>query len=174
MSLTIREMVEEAGKCAKEKGWHDDPLNVGEQLQLIGCELAEAMEDYRNHEMPDGPKDLGFALKDLMFWGEAGDGPWSRQKTPQEIEAGLLEERDHPPEDLSKPPGTRMSPWPSPEREAEIRALYKPCGFASELADVVIRTAQLAWRMGIDLEQAIVEKQKYNRTREHRHGGKKV
>lgn len=48
----------------------------------------------------------------------------------------------------------------------------KPEGFASELADIIIRVADLAGALGIDLEQEITEKMKFNLTRPRRHGGK--
>lgn len=48
----------------------------------------------------------------------------------------------------------------------------KPEGFPIELADIVIRVADLAGSLGIDLEGAIVLKTSYNETRPHRHGGK--
>jgi len=48
----------------------------------------------------------------------------------------------------------------------------KPEGLPSELADVVIRLGDFAGAMGIDLEAAVIEKQAFNRTRSHRHGGK--
>lgn len=48
----------------------------------------------------------------------------------------------------------------------------KPEGVASELADVVIRTLDLAHVLGIDLGTAIAVKHRYNRTRKHRHGGR--
>lgn len=41
----------------------------------------------------------------------------------------------------------------------------KPEGLPSELADIVIRTMVLAEALGINLEDAIIEKQKYNKTR---------
>ena len=46
----------------------------------------------------------------------------------------------------------------------------KPSGFQYELADIVIRVADLcgAWR--IDLEKAIAEKMRYNETRPQKHG----
>ena len=50
----------------------------------------------------------------------------------------------------------------------------KPCGIPSELADVVIRIADIAGHYGIDLEQAVCDKMAYNRTRSFRHGGKVV
>lgn len=50
----------------------------------------------------------------------------------------------------------------------------KPGGFPSELADVVIRVMDMAEWLGIDLEQVIVIKNKYNQTRSYRHGNKKI
>lgn len=50
----------------------------------------------------------------------------------------------------------------------------KPCGPASELADVVIRVADLCGYYGIDLEQVLRLKMAYNRERLYRHGGKKL
>ncbi|MEK8133136.1 hypothetical protein WMW72_35260 [Paenibacillus filicis] len=51
---------------------------------------------------------------------------------------------------------------------------WKPCGIPSELADIVIRVADMCGYYGIDLEKAISEKMAYNATRPHRHGGKKL
>lgn len=50
----------------------------------------------------------------------------------------------------------------------------KPEGIASELADTIIRIADMAGALGIDLEDAIVEKLAFNRTRPYRHGGKRL
>ena len=50
----------------------------------------------------------------------------------------------------------------------------KPEGVPSELADVVIRVADLCGTYGIDLQAAIEEKLAYNKTRPYRHGGKKL
>jgi NTP pyrophosphatase (non-canonical NTP hydrolase) len=52
--------------------------------------------------------------------------------------------------------------------------LSKPVGFASELADVVIRCFDLAGYLGIDLERVIKEKHEYNLTRAYRHGNKSI
>lgn len=46
----------------------------------------------------------------------------------------------------------------------------KPEGFASELADVIIRVGDLAGWLGIDLEKAVKEKMAYNVTRPNKHG----
>ena len=48
----------------------------------------------------------------------------------------------------------------------------KPEGFTVELADVLIRIADLCAEFNLDLEQALVEKMAYNKTRPYRHGNK--
>ncbi len=50
----------------------------------------------------------------------------------------------------------------------------KPCGLPTELADIVIRTMDLAGALGIDLQAAVTRKHEYNKTREQRHGGKRA
>lgn len=46
----------------------------------------------------------------------------------------------------------------------------KPEGFGIELADAVIRIADLAQAAGVDLQTLIEKKMAYNETRPHRHG----
>lgn len=48
----------------------------------------------------------------------------------------------------------------------------KPEGVGIELADVVIRVADLCGALGIDLEKAIEQKMAFNASRPYRHGGK--
>lgn len=45
----------------------------------------------------------------------------------------------------------------------------KPEGYATELADAVIRIADLCGHMGIDLDAVIREKMEYNATRPYKH-----
>lgn len=54
----------------------------------------------------------------------------------------------------------------------EVEPSGKPVGFASELADIVIRTFDLAGYLGIDLAEVIEQKMAYNKSRPFRHGGK--
>lgn len=50
----------------------------------------------------------------------------------------------------------------------------KPEGLAAELADVFIRIAEFSRDRDIPLEEAIRVKLVFNKTRPHRHGGKKL
>ncbi len=50
----------------------------------------------------------------------------------------------------------------------------KPCGIPSELADLVIRVADMCGYYHIDLDAAIAEKMAYNAGRSWRHGGKRI
>jgi NTP pyrophosphatase (non-canonical NTP hydrolase) len=56
----------------------------------------------------------------------------------------------------------------------EARAGKKPEGMGSELADVVIRTIELAYALNIDIGKAIETKMAYNETRSYKHGGKRA
>jgi NTP pyrophosphatase (non-canonical NTP hydrolase) len=42
-----------------------------------------------------------------------------------------------------------------------------------ELADVIIRCCDNAIRLGVDIEDAVIRKHRYNQTRPHRHGNKR-
>ena len=49
----------------------------------------------------------------------------------------------------------------------------KPEGIPIELADVIIRILDYCAYAGIDIDAAISEKHRYNKSRPYRHGGKK-
>ena len=50
----------------------------------------------------------------------------------------------------------------------------KPEGFAFELADVLIRIADMCGKLELDLDSAIQKKMAFNQTRSYRHGQKKA
>lgn len=67
--------------------------------------------------------------------------------------------------------GSRSRKASDPETYCSARS-KKPEGVAVELADAVIRIADLCGHMGIDLEAAIAMKMDYNETRPFKHGKK--
>ncbi len=46
----------------------------------------------------------------------------------------------------------------------------KPEGYPTELADIIIRTLDLAYMLSIDIDAAVQEKLAFNTTRGHKHG----
>jgi NTP pyrophosphatase (non-canonical NTP hydrolase) len=64
-------------------------------------------------------------------------------------------------------------------RQADRPHIYegengKPEGLGIELADCVIRIMDTCEYLGVDLAEAILKKHEFNKSRTHRHGGKKV
>lgn len=57
-------------------------------------------------------------------------------------------------------------------QEIYYRVDGKPEGIGAELADVVIRILDYCGYAGIDLQDLILQKHEYNKTRPYRHGGK--
>ena len=55
-----------------------------------------------------------------------------------------------------------------------IREGEKPEGIAIELADCIIRILDYCGKENINIEAAINIKHEYNKTRSHKHGGKKI
>ena len=93
--MQISEMVKLAHGNAREKGFWDEPREVGTILALIHWEVSEAFEAHRHGDYDE---------------------------------------------------------------------------FAEELADILIRVADLAGGSGIDLEKAVIDKMAYNSRRERMHG----
>lgn len=46
----------------------------------------------------------------------------------------------------------------------------KPCGFPVEIADTIIRLADICGKYNLDLNAIVEEKMKYNETRPYKHG----
>ncbi len=66
---------------------------------------------------------------------------------------------------------TRITHPPTAEGD---RSPSKPEGVAVELADTLIRIFDTCGARGIPLEDALRQKMAYNKTRPHRHGGKRI
>ena len=60
------------------------------------------------------------------------------------------------------------------DQEAQEAITARGGAVAVELADCLIRILDWAGREGVDLDAILREKMDYNRTRQYRHGGKKL
>lgn len=65
-----------------------------------------------------------------------------------------------------------LEAYRSDDMSLRVSETGKPEGYPSELADIIIRVADHAEQMGIDLESAVVQKMAYNRSRPYKHGRK--
>lgn len=88
---------------------------------------------------------------------------------------GTIEPEDWDGEDVGKLP-TKLMLIVSEVSEAleEFRKDHRLEEFGGELADIVIRTAQLASGLEVDLDHAIAAKLAKNQNRPFRHGGRRI
>lgn len=145
--MNINDLVKEAHQNAVDHGWWEEPKSMGELLALIHSEVSEALEEHRN--------------------GKKANKTYYSQKieVPHFLTNDVIEERV----------------FFASQKGVVINAIEglainpkKPEGIPSELADIVIRVADLCGFYGIDLEAAIKEKMQYNASRPYKHGGKKL
>lgn len=75
--MTITDWIERVHSLAKAKGWHDDPVTVGDvdrtlcKLALVHSEISEAVEEVRNGRWwiyrDRGPEGLPIELADAVI-----------------------------------------------------------------------------------------------------------
>lgn len=146
--LSMDEIARVAYATAKEKGWHDPGMEktVGDDISLMHSELSEALEDFR----------AGRKVSEVYYETYAIPEKWVDKLTTFLRGTGLNGEIV---ENL---------------RSALRLDTPKPCGIPIELADVIIRIGDFCVKHGVDIQGAVEMKLKYNKTRSHRHGGKKL
>lgn len=143
----LHDIVKESHSNSASHGFWDNERTIEtlpSKLALIHSEVSEALESYRN---PDSdnlvPVPARLIETLLTAVGIEGDGDGDYQ-----------------------PP---IEAW------GELTNIYdrwrdKPRGFDIELADIIIRVADLAGAEGIDLDAAVQRKHAYNVGRPHKHG----
>lgn len=156
--MNLNEISLEAFKTATEHGFWTGPEqdNIPTKIALIHEEVSEALKAFRIGDMElhyvykSGPKT---ELVDLQLNSEGTTyiRPYGKDSEWHEVERGM-------------------------EHETMLDLDYeaKPEGFGVELADAIIRIADLARRHDIDLDGLVRLKMDYNKTRPHMHGGRKV
>lgn len=149
---------EQSYRIAKAHGFWDGPEqdNIPTKIALVHEEVSEALGEFREGHEPT-------------------EVYWHYESGPATELVDFKHELDGT--DYIKP-ATSSSQWhpvePGKMHEVMISLGYraKPEGFGIELADALIRIADLAERHGIDLEAMIALKSAYNETRPYMHGRK--
>lgn len=69
--MTITELVKESYDITEEKGFHQEPINIGEKLMLIVSELSEALEAHRSRRLiaKEHQRLLEFYIDDITTVG---------------------------------------------------------------------------------------------------------
>lgn len=166
----LKEIGQAAHENAASKGWWDTteieagsgvhaPISIPEKLALIHSEVSEALEDYRDGKALNGTgweftRKSGTPCERWVEITEHALVPWITYYVGRE----QIQRQLQMPADFAL------------ARSGGYDA--KPVGFPTELADILIRTLDLAAALNIDIDQAVYLKMKYNETRPHRHGGK--
>lgn len=124
--------------------------NMGEMLMLMTSELAEALEEHRDgHDpvwykavIPEVPTDT-----DQSGWSAEAKEAYNKLRYGA---GGDITKRDH---------------------EALVNVgVLKPEGLAVELADCIIRCLDTMQSLGVDVEEVVTEKMRFNASRPYKHG----
>jgi hypothetical protein len=161
MDKTLSDWQTEVREVNEANGWHDTERTFGDGTALLHSEVSEMFEAYRDHGLSD--------FSGLQFTSEPGYGIRS-------AESARAITRFHAARD-GLAFNTADEPFEFTREEKMALAadgVSKPEGVGSEMADVFIRLMDEVERSGIDLEWEVTRKLAYNRTRGHRHGGKRV
>lgn len=192
--MNWNEFAQEVHQVAAEKGWWDEPVSFDDFILMCHCELSEAVEEWRkgrpNFYYPCELDDGGPCTTDNNgdYCALGTDSPCEHRGTKPEgvaVELGdvilrildWLGSKDgvHSPIAPAYPKlpfslivnqlhATLVKAW-SDDDESVI-----------EMRLCCIVSIILAWaeREGVDMEAVLREKHEFNKTRDYRHGGKRV
>ena len=144
---SLNQLRDEIHANAKEKGFYDNPREVGTMLMLIVSELAEALEADRAGNFCDFFKYEKYRKDEFEL------------KHKQETDVRFM-------------PRSPCLISSSEKIEKEAFDIYIKNTFEDELADVIIRTLSICGYLGIDIERNVLAKMRYNKTREKMHSKK--
>lgn len=161
MDKTLSDWQAEVREVNEANGWHDTERTFGDGAALLHSEVSEMFEAYRDHGLND--------FSGLQFTSEPNYGIRSNES----VRAIMRFER------YRDGVAFNSADEPFSFTRDELLALAadgvsKPEGVGSEMADIFIRLMDEVERTDIDLEWEVTRKLAYNRTRGHRHGGKRV
>lgn len=161
MGKTIAELQAEVAEVNRANGWHETERTFGDEAALLHSEVSEMFEAYRDHGTDD--------FSGLQFTSEEGYGIRSAEAARAIARfndyRGVLV-TDSAPEAFSFTRDELMA--------LAADGVSKPEGVGSEAADILIRLLDFVGRYEIDLLWEVERKLAFNRTRGHRHGGKRV
>ena len=155
----LNDLAARINKTSTEHGfWPVGGRNFGEMLMLATSELAEALEEHR-----DGKPNHYYKCRECGLTAEA------------EAVSAYEQAGKHFPELPDNWLGRmvahmtrKLGGGPAPCRAED----WKPEGTAVELADCIIRCLDTLQSLDVDIDDIVLEKMKYNDSREHRHGRK--
>lgn len=147
MGKSLAKWTAEIAEVNEQLGWNAQDVSFPEAMAMLHSEVSEALEAWR---------DKGTAGWECIT---LHNGPPYLETRCERGE--ITYKVDGMPctlEQLRTIPGIKI----------------KPEGVGSEFADVLIRLLDDCRRFGIDIEKEMKRKIAYNRTREYRHGGKRI
>lgn len=161
---TLKEMQAEVYEVNVDNGWYDSARSFGDGMALLHSEVSEAFEAYRDRGVEDWVAlhygaGQSFTREALEVLARFGVGSAE--------EVWLYSSNDIRPS---------IDPPLSPDEKMALAVdgVGKPEGVGSEFADILIRLLDECQRQGIDLTWEYERKIAFNKTRGHRHGGKRV
>lgn len=169
------EAAKKLGRIELEKILHDKTVRVevkdGDKGKVVDVTLVHQDESGVDHATQE---DFGLTVCKVV--GEAHDtavmkGWWDESRTDLELLALICSEVGEAVETCREgEPIWRVVTF----KDGTGGHPGKPEGLLSELADIVIRVADMCGKRGWNLAYALRKKMEFNRTRPHRHGGKKA
>jgi NTP pyrophosphatase (non-canonical NTP hydrolase) len=182
---TLADMTAEIVANNQAKGWHDNPPAFPEAMAMLHSEVSEALEAWRQWGTDDVTDDPIRGLPHIM--SDASRKPEGVGSEFADILIRLLDDGYLYGVDLEREAarGGRLAvPATFP---ASINTLHNliarasmlwddhpDSGYRRELGAVLVFLRQLCEEYGIDLHAEYERKAAYNRTRAHRHGGKRL